>query len=80
MMVSTVMVETTTEEMEEEEDEQGKVKKFPFSKQEGVILESENKFFLGRKEVILICLEDKSDGYSLEGQYPLVEEEQKLEV
>ena len=35
---------------EEEEDKKGKVKKFPFSKQADVVLESENKFFLGRKE------------------------------
>ena len=28
----------------------GKVKEFPFSKQVGIVLERENKFFLGRKE------------------------------
>ena len=36
--------------MEKEEDEEGKVKEFLFSKQEGVVLESENKFFLARRE------------------------------
>ena len=41
---------TATAEMEKEEDEEGKVKEFPFSKQEGVVLESENKFFLARRE------------------------------
>ena len=41
---------TVTAKMEEEDDEEGKVKKFPFSKQVGVVLERENKFFLGRKE------------------------------
>ena len=61
--------------MEEEEDEEGKVKEFYSSKQEGIVLESENKFFLGRKEGVLSCFEKKLDGYSLEGQYPLVEEE-----
>ena len=35
---------------EEEEDEKGKVKGFPLFKQLGVVLERENKFFLGRKE------------------------------
>ena len=39
----------------------------------------EEKNYL-EKKVILSCLEKKSDDYSLEGQYPLVEEEQKLEV
>ena len=29
------------------------------------LLESENRFFLGRKEVILSCLKKKADGYSL---------------
>ena len=33
----------------------------------------------GNKE-ILSCLEEKSDGYSLEEQYPLEDEEQNLEV
>ena len=32
------------------EDKKGNVKKFPLSKQVGVALERENKFFLGRKE------------------------------
>ena len=50
MVVSTAVVETTTVGMEEEEDQESKVKKFPFSKQEGVVLECENRFFLGRKE------------------------------
>ena len=45
-----------------------------------VVLERENKSFLGRKKGILSCLEKKSNGNSLEGQYPLVEEEQTLEV
>ena len=45
----------TIEEMvttwrEEEEDKKGKLKKSPFSKQVGVVLESENKFFLRKKE------------------------------
>ena len=35
---------------EEEEDKKGKVKKSPFSKQVGVVLERENKFLLGREE------------------------------
>ena len=35
---------------EEEEDKKGKVKKSSFFKQVGVVLESENKFFLGMKE------------------------------
>ena len=35
---------------EREEDKKGKVKKSPFSKQVGFVLERENKFFLGRKE------------------------------
>ena len=30
--------------------------------------------------MILSFLENKLDGYSLEGQYPLVEKEKKLEV
>ena len=37
-------------EMEEKEDEKGKVKGFPFDKQVEVVVERENKFFLGRKE------------------------------
>ena len=41
---------TTTTGIKEEEYEKGKVTNFPFSKKEGVVLESENKFFLGRKE------------------------------
>ena len=44
------IVEKVTVRVEEEEDEEGKVKMFPFSKQKGVILESENKFFFERKE------------------------------
>ena len=43
------------------------------------LIKIEEKNYL-EKKVILSCLEKKSDGYSLEGQYPLVEEEQKLEV
>ena len=35
---------------EEEEDEKGKVKGFPLFEQLGIVLERENKFFLGRKE------------------------------
>ena len=46
--VNPVAVRATTW-IEEKEDEKGKVTKFLFSKQEGVVLESENKFFLGRK-------------------------------
>ena len=42
-------IETTTTKIEEEYEEV-KVKIFPFSKQERVVLESENKFLLGRKE------------------------------
>ena len=45
-----VVEETVTVEMKEEEDKKGKVKGFPLSKQVGVVLERENKFFLGRKE------------------------------
>ena len=45
-------VESTTAMAEgrEEEDEEGKVKEFSLSKQVGVVLERENKFFLGMKE------------------------------
>ena len=43
-------MEMATVGMEEEGDEVGKVKEFLFSKQEGVVLEGENEFFLGRKE------------------------------
>ena len=50
-MVAMAIVKTGTMGMEEEEDKEGKVKKkFPFSKQKGVVLKSENKLFLGRKE------------------------------
>ena len=63
---------TVTTKIGEEEDEEGKVKKFHFSKQENVVLESENKFFFCEgKKVILSCLEKKLHSYSLEGQYPL---------
>ena len=47
--VITVLVVVTTWR-EEEEDKKGKVKKSHFSKHMGVVLERENKFFLGRKE------------------------------
>ena len=41
----------------------------------GVVLERENNLFLlKKKKKILNCLEKKSNDYSLEGQYPLVEE------
>ena len=38
-----------TVEMKVEEDKKGKVKGFPLSKQVGIVLERENKLFLGRK-------------------------------
>ena len=57
----TKSVETaSTTRMEKKEDEEGRVKKFPFSKPKGVVfplskpkgvvLENENKFFQGKKE------------------------------
>ena len=73
-------METVATGMDGEEDEESKVKKIPFSKQENVFLESENNSFWERKKVILSCMKKKSNGYSLKVHYPLVEEEQKLEV
>ena len=45
----TVVLAVVTAWKEEEEDKRGKGKTSPFSKQVGVVLERENKFFLGRK-------------------------------
>ena len=53
VVATSTTVESITAVMagrEEEKDKKGKVKKSHFSKQEGVVLERENKFFLGRKE------------------------------
>ena len=44
-----VAVVPLTMEREEEEDKKGKMKKSPFSKQVGFVLERENKFFFGMK-------------------------------
>ena len=51
-MIIVAMATTVTSVVvrEEEEDEESKIKKFPFSKQEEIVLESENKFFLEMKE------------------------------
>ena len=46
MVAVLAAVEVVTARVEEEEDKKGKVKKFSFSKQEEVVLESKNKFFL----------------------------------
>ena len=82
MVVSTVAVETMVMAWrKEEEDKKCEVKKSHFSKQVGVALERENKFFFGRKKnEILSCVEEKSYGCSLEEQYPLLEKEQNLKV
>ena len=53
VVATSTTVESTAAVMagrEEEKDKKGNVKKSHFSKQEGVALERENKFFLGRKE------------------------------
>ena len=50
MEAVSMMEEIVTAWKKEEEDKKGKLKKSPFSKQEGVVLESENKLILGRKE------------------------------
>ena len=74
--------------MEKEEDEEGRVKKFHFSKSKGdflfpfsileeVVLESENIFFLGKKECDPKLLEEKTNGYSLVVQCSLVEERRR---
>ena len=75
MSFSTALPTVVTEEAtlmtawrEEEEDKKCKVKRpHFFSKKVGFFLERENKFFLGRNNKILSCLEKKSNGYSLEG-------------
>ena len=55
--METAMAMVVTVGREKEEDKEGKVKEFSFSKQVGVVLKRENKFFLGRKEGNPSCLE-----------------------
>ena len=90
--VTVAVAAVATAWIEKEEDEEGRVKKFhfskskgvlfPFSKSKGVVSESENRFLWERKKnmISLGCLKEKTNGYSLVVQYPLVEEGRRLKV
>ena len=73
-----MMEEIVTTWKEEKEDKKGKLKKSPFFKQEGVVLESENKLILGRKEGDIKLLGEEVRWLFFRGRISFIEGKTKV--